>query len=67
MSHAVLFAGALGLVALAFGQGAAVFLARALCIAPLVLIALVVADKMTQGRLSDAIVPHGRYCYSDCP
>jgi hypothetical protein len=33
----------------------------------LLLVVAVVADKSTQGAISDYLVPHGRTCFSDCP
>jgi VIT1/CCC1 family predicted Fe2+/Mn2+ transporter len=67
MGHAFLFAGILGLVAFAFGQHTAVRLAQAIILGVVALVALAIMDKLTMGRISDALVPPGRYCYSDCP
>ena len=67
MTHAIWLAGLLGLVAFAFGEGKAVRLAQAIILAVLALVALAIADKLSMGRLSDALIPPGRYCYSDCP
>lgn len=66
--HSLLgLAGVLGLVAFAFGEGAAVRLAQAIIVVVLLLVVAVVADKSTQGAISDYLVPRGRTCFSDCP
>ena len=66
--HSLLgLAGLLGLVAFAFGEGAAVRLAQTLIVGVLLLVVAVIADKSTQGAISDYLVPPGRTCFSDCP
>jgi hypothetical protein len=67
MHGAFMFASVLGLIAFAFGKGVAVRTAQAIIAAVLALVVFVIADKLAMGRISDALVPPGRYCYSDCP
>jgi Na+/H+-translocating membrane pyrophosphatase len=64
--HSLLgMAGVLGLIALAFGEHAAVRTAQAAILLTLGLGLLLAFDIVTGGALS-GLVPHGRTCYSDC-
>jgi len=56
MHHAILFASVLGLVAFAFGNAAAVTLARCIIYAVLTGLLLLVFDVLTYGALSGLLV-----------